>query len=204
MVIITEFDSKSPDAEIETVYLPNKNRVIKIACCDKFIIALGESGHVYECITFNDIHPSFVEIPDFKDQKVVDVSGSHRHCFIVLDDGTVYGKGSNEYCRLGIGEENHKCSKFTRIDLLKDHKIVEAYAGYVHSLFKTSEGKLIGCGCNFCGPLMQNGDPKIDPLYPPTDVQITGPVLFCIAGNDTSIIFQSFVPPNTPNQRIHY
>lgn len=202
VIIVTESVFTSPNNRIKAINLPGKDKAIKIACCDKFIIALGASGHAYECTTLNDVNPTFFEISEFTNQKVLDVAGSHRHCFIVLDDGRVFGRGSNEDCRLGLDAGTRDYPNFVEIESLKDHKIVAAFAGYVHSLFKDANGKIIGCGCDFCGPLMQDGEPSVDPVYPPANAKINGPALFCIAGNGTSIVFQNQVPKNEPNHRI--
>lgn len=202
IVIVTENIFQAPKAYIETVFLPNNDKAIKLACCDKFILALGSSGHVYECSALHDDHPKFVEIPDFSGKEVVDIAGSHRHCFVVLNDGRVFGRGANEDCRLGMPQDTRYYQDFVEISALKGNKITAAFAGYVHSLFKTSDGKLLGCGSNFCGPLMQDGDLNVDPVFPPAEAKIAGPVCFCIAGNGTTIVFQDELPKNTPNHRI--
>lgn len=41
--------------------------------------------------------------------------------------------------------------KFTEIKSLKKYEIVEVFAGYSHSLFKTDNGKIISCGWNYSG-----------------------------------------------------
>lgn len=91
---------------------------------------------------------------------------------------------------------------FVELESLKGNKIVAIFVGYVHSMFKTDDGKLIGCGSNFCGTLMLKGEPSVDPIYPPVQAEISDPVCFCIAWNGTSIVFQQELPKNTPNHRI--
>ena len=143
IIIITENIYQTQNTHLETAFLPNNDKAIKVACCDKFVYALGLSGNVYQCTSVNDVQPSFVEIPFFAGKHVVDIAGSHRHALVVLDDGRVFGFGSNEDCRLGMPQDTRYFHDFVELKSLKGNKIVSTFAGYVHSMFKTDDGKVI-------------------------------------------------------------
>lgn len=84
IIIITENIYQTQNAHLETAFISNNDKAIKISCCDKFVYALGSSCNVYQCISINDVQPSFVEIPFFAGKHVVDIAGSHRHALVVL------------------------------------------------------------------------------------------------------------------------
>ena len=71
---------------------------------------------------------------------------SWLHFLAVSREGRVFGRGSNSCDQLSLGQQTSDTSSFTLIFSLKDHKIREVYAGYRHSLFETSEGKILACG----------------------------------------------------------
>lgn len=47
IILIKESIFKSTNKEIESSFLPDSDKVIKIACCDQCIVTLGISGKVY-------------------------------------------------------------------------------------------------------------------------------------------------------------
>ena len=53
IIIITENIYQTQNTHLETAFLPNNDKAIKVACCDKFVYALGSSGNVYLCTSIN-------------------------------------------------------------------------------------------------------------------------------------------------------
>ena len=50
---------------------------------------------------------------------IISVSGTWNHCFAVSEEGKVFGFGSNESGKLGLGKEITKVNIFTEIKALK-------------------------------------------------------------------------------------
>ena len=88
-----------------------------MAYCNNFVISLGQSGCFDECKTLGK-GPS-----EFSKKAVIDISGSCDHCFAVLDDGRVFGRGSNYCCKLGLSPKTEPISSFVEIESLKMYKI---------------------------------------------------------------------------------
>mgnify|MGYP002475830732 CR=1 FL=1 len=82
-------------------------------------------------------------------------SGGFTHAFAVSDDGSVYGIGMNYFGKLGLSEDVEKTENFVKIQSLSKYTIIEAYAGRHHSLFRTSQGKVLACGSNYLGEFHQ-------------------------------------------------
>lgn len=191
---------RSPTAKIETNFLPNGDKAVKVACCYSFFICLGESGKIYESQISGTLPVKFEEVEEFHDKVVVDVSGSYDFCFVVLNDGRVFGQGSNWHCKLGLPEEIKSVSSFTEIESLRKYKIVSAFTGSSHSIFKSSEGKMIVCGYNNNGQLFLS--PK-EIIFPPEEVDFCYGFSFCATGDSSSVSFVGIDPPkNMSNMKI--
>lgn len=131
-----------------------KRRKSKVVCGISILLALSETGRIYEAIT-EDIH--FKEVDELQNNEFVDIAGSTFTFFAVSKDGSVFGKGINNYGQLGFPEEINRLDTFTYVKSLKDHKIVAASSASRNSLFKTIDSKLIGCGCNSFYPFFLEG-----------------------------------------------
>ena len=112
-------------------------------------------------------------------------------------EGRVFGRGSNKWGELGLGERTESVSSFTEISSLVGYEIWAAYAGHGHSLFKTREDKILACGSNYSCQLLLSSD-TFGIVHSPRETTITGGAAFCI-----SVVFIGSSPPlNTPNMRI--
>lgn len=204
IIIITKIIFDLHTLELKSAFLPNDDKPIKLACCNKFVIALGASGHIYQSGYPKTGILGFKLVKELSSKIFVDVSGTFHHCFAVSKDGKVYGRGNNAYCILGISKKTAKTDKFKEIKSLSTHKIVEAYAGYSHSLFKTKKGKLYACGWNYSGEVKLDYILGKEIVYPPAKMPIKGAVNFCSAGESSNIFFVDCEPPsNTPNKKIN-
>jgi len=109
-------------------------------------------------------------------------------CMAVTDDGKVYAWGRNEGGQLGLGDtKDRKCP--TLISDLSGHTITKVASGKAHTLFLTSEGRVLATGSNSCGQLglgkgQDAGKPKV--------INYMGPDIVDIAcGNEFSMILDS-------------
>ncbi|KAK8895320.1 hypothetical protein M9Y10_023768, partial [Tritrichomonas musculus] len=201
VIIITESVYKSPTSELESLSLPDGDRAVKVACCDESVIVLGESGRVFEC-SLKTANNSFSEVCELSGINIKEISGVYNHFFAVSEDGKVFGRGNNDNNRLGMPNGIKDVKEFKVVESLNKYHIVEAFAGYSESLFKTLDGKFFGCGSNSCGHLMLKDVNKRN-VYPPLKTTITRDATFCILGNSKSAAFYGVdPPPNTPNRKV--
>ena len=199
IIILTDSVFKSPKEQVESFHLPDSDKPVKLACGDEFVIALGMSGRVYESRITTAI--KFEVVKELSDLKVVDVSGACDFCFAVLDDGRVFARGNNAFCKLGLPEETSSVSKFTFVESLSKYKIVSVFNGSYHSIFKTDESKMIVCGQNDCGQLFL---PRRESVFPPEEIQICKGFTFCVTGSWSSTAFLGLEePPNFSNKKIN-
>lgn len=199
IIIITESVIKSPSNIIEALSLPGGEKASSLACCKKSVIALSCSGRVFGCDLINGGKPSpFTEVADLAGKGIVQISGSREHFLAVSSSGKVFGRGSNNSGKLGIGKKGELITNFTEVNLPNKYRIVSASAGFGHSLFLTSEGKVLAGGYNGYGELLLNK--SSDDVLSPIETTITSGATFCIAGGNMSAVFVGVQPPpNTPN-----
>lgn len=132
---------------------------------------------------------------------IISVSGTWNHCFAVSEEGKVFGFGSNESGKLGLGKEITKVNIFTEIKTLNKYKIKMAYASWSHSLFQTEEGKILACGSNLAGELLGN-NLSSKCYYLPIETVINEGATFCFAGKGITGVFISCDPSMSPNRTI--
>ena len=192
----------SPNSPIASVSLPDGEKASSVACCNDSVVVLSSNGRVFTSPIESNGVLNFSIVSELSGQEIVCVSGTYKHFLAVSKEGRVFGSGLNEHGQLCLGEETESVSTFTEISLLVGYEIRAAYAGCVHSLFETREGKILSCGSNSCGHLLLSSD-SFEKVYSPKETTITSGASFCIAGNGNSVVFiESGVPPNTPNIRI--
>ncbi|KAK8892330.1 hypothetical protein M9Y10_029556 [Tritrichomonas musculus] len=206
MFVITKSVFKSPNDEMKAFYLPNDEKPISIAVCIDCFVAVGSKGGVYESPLNRESICRLILLPikELEGKSIINVSGYYRHVFAVSQDGKVFGRGNNSYNRLGFGKLYDNYDKFVIIPNLDKHKIISSYAGCGHSLFLTSEGKVLACGANHYGQCLLNKETNCY-INQICETTITGYATFCIARNALSTVFLACdPPPNIPNQTINY
>lgn len=192
----------SPNSPITAVSLPDNEKASSVACCNDSVVVLSLNGRLFTSPVASNKVLNFQEVSELKNQEIVCLSGVFNHFLAVSKKGRVFGRGSNQNGKLGLGKEKDSVSSFTEILSIQRYKIRSAYAGCNHSLFETSEGKILSCGFNNYGELLLNSGPS-ESVYSPTETIITSGASFCIAGGCTSAVFiGNSPPPNTPNMRI--
>ncbi|KAF5394800.1 hypothetical protein PHET_10133 [Paragonimus heterotremus] len=86
-------------------------------------------------------------ILSFDNLDIKEYSCGDEHIVVLLENGTVYSLGSNEYGQLGLGD------KISRIDPrliydLRGHRITHISCGSNHTIFATDKNTLFACGNN--------------------------------------------------------
>lgn len=134
--------------------------VYDIIGCDNvfssgFTIVITVSGKIYSNGSFSEENPTFAIVPELSQIDCQRVFGIHRHCIAITRKNQVNFMGSNSSGQFGNGDS--KCearTDFERMSIFDSYKILTAAAGYGHTLYLTSNGKLLGCGnCEYgqCG-----------------------------------------------------
>ena len=78
-------------------------------------------------------------------ESAIFVEAGYRHSFALDADGTLWAWGAGEYGRLGTGSSLTAYEK-EKVEL---EDVVEASAGWYHSLFRTADGGVYAAGCNY-------------------------------------------------------
>lgn len=190
--------------KIEESDLPSDEYAIDVACCNKFVIVLSSSGKLFFTkLEGSKGKHSFTLVSELEGIEISQISGTYDNCLAVSKDGRVFGRGSNSYGQLGLGEGRSSERKFTQITIPNGHKIISASIGYNHSLFITSERKVLTCGSNFSGQLLLDKEPSVNTVDSIVETVIKSGASFCIAGNYLSVVFcEGGAPINTPNMTI--
>ena len=201
ILIIRKDPALSSVCVFEWSTLPDSEKVVSVACCDKSVIVSSSKGNVYEA-SIENANPQgknelvFTLVKELKGKYIIEVSGKMNNCAAVCRDGHVFGRGEN----YGSGEIGPKLY-FAEISTLNKYKIVSASMGYFHSLFLTSERKVLACGWNVYGQCLLSKTGKS--LSIPVETTISSGATFCIAGSCLSAVFVDCeVPPNMPNKPI--
>lgn len=121
-----------------------------------------------------------VRLSELVDENIVAVnkgSGS-AYCMAINEDGKVFSWGRNECGQLGLGGTKDKFVP-TLINEITGHEIVEVATGKSHTLFLTSEGKVLACGSNAEGQCGQGR--KCANLEKPKLIQYDGPDVVSVA-----------------------
>lgn len=186
---------------IDPVLLPENQKAVNIACCYNFVIVLSVSGRVYQ--SKKEPILLFEEVPELIGIKIKSISGVNQYCFAVSDDGKVYVKGNDmfNYGLLGLGKNIKSTEEFKEITSLSKYIIEDAYAGASHSLFRTKDGIVLGCGDNTYGQLLLSSGPCKEKIFKPSKSIIEN-AAFCVLGDCSTIIFKNFKPPMNPNKGI--
>ena len=142
----------------------------QVAAGDLFTVFLTTSGEVYTCGAGsymgcekyrNKSVPQAERIDSLLGSNAILIAAGDRHAFAVTSTGEIYGWGNGKNGQLGLGEDVFDFEgchvqiplRLSTGDLLNDGNIVGLAAGQSHSLFWTSQGRLLGCGSNKHGQL---------------------------------------------------
>ncbi|KAK8888243.1 putative E3 ubiquitin-protein ligase herc4 [Tritrichomonas musculus] len=193
------------NAKLDSVSLPDGEKAVSVSCCFEKLLALSSNGKVYESPVSLNKKLSFKQVTEFADIEIIDISGTADHCLALSKEGRVYARGKNNYGQLGLNEEVQDLPKFTSLSSLNDYKIEAVYAGQSHSLFRTSDGKVISCGSNIGCELLDGRDLDESVEDGLVETSIEKGASFCIAGYGISVVFIDCDPPqNMPKNGRFY
>lgn len=205
IIFIPDYDTFPElfEKKFEATFLPENEKAVKVACCDDFIISLSSSGHVY----YSDLPEEgnklkFTKVEEFEGKEITEISGTCLHALALSKDGIVYAFGQNNCGQLGFGSDKTEALNFTQIVLLNEFRISMVYAGGVHSLFQTENGKVLACGGNNYLQIPFRDESHKKNYYEIVETSINEGASFCIAGDSMSAIFINCNPPNSPNKKI--
>lgn len=151
---------------VKVDHLADYNNVIDIAACHGFSLYVVRGKHhalvgcglnVYNQLGWQEfersrlallIQPVPIHLPVDNKSPPVKVSGGRCHSLVLLQDGSVYGLGSNECGQLGVpnlGKAVYdKPQPLHKISLPEE--VTEIVCGLDHSLFLTRSGCVYSCG----------------------------------------------------------
>lgn len=199
IIYISKPDDSSPNDFIEILKLPNNEKAVNVVCGENFIVALSMSNRIY--ISKDIKSKLFTPAEELRDIKIRQISGSIHHCFALSQDGRVFAFGENFGGCIGSSREFEYYSIFKEMLLLKQYNIVDVYAEFSHSIFRTLEGQIIACGDNSYGELPINSQPYSRPNLLMETV-ISNGVTFCVAGSCISLFFFGYDILRNPNRRV--
>lgn len=150
----------------KVVNIPNP--VKKVACGQKFTIALDHSGNVWSwgkgsngCLgtgNLNDMYkPDMIKSEVFglakAERFIIDIVAGSEHCLALNEEKNVFAWGNGKMGRLGLGTETSQLYP-TKIKFFDNHdiKIFRIEAGEMHSACISDEKFEVytfGCGANF-------------------------------------------------------
>jgi hypothetical protein len=150
--------------------IPSERKVIKSATGVYFTLVLLDDGTVYGCgnngvgqlgdgttggpnneqLTLTPMDLSMISLG----RKVINIACGSIHTIILLDDGTVYGCGDNEYGQLGDGNSGFGNYSDTLVQMiLYGEKAINIACGSAHTIVLLNNGYVYACGNNQFGQL---------------------------------------------------
>ena len=126
-------------------------------------------------------------------ESAIFVEAGYRHSFALDADGTLWAWGAGEYGRLGTGSSLTAYEK-EKVEL---EDVVEASAGWYHSLFRTADGGVYAAGCNYDYGQLGDGS-GLDRSMP---VHIMDDGMQVLASRDFSAALQDGGPTHAQHRR---
>jgi len=107
---------------------------------------------------------------------------------ILLEDGQVFGCGSNQNGEIGLGQQiNHSLSA-TKINVGNTEEIVDLSTRWAFSLFQDASGQVFGTGSNLFSQMCKTTEG--DPIFEPELIDGVTDVQQIFAGSESSYFLQ--------------
>ena len=95
---------------------------------------------------------SYSEITNNTNKIPINITNCFDGTVVIMDDGSLYGVGYNQYYQLGIGTQT-SIYTLTSISLPTNRTAVSVHGGYMYLIVLMDDGSLYGCGLNNNGQL---------------------------------------------------
>ena len=201
IIYIPESFSKHSNKLIVSQHLPEYEKAINLAWSLKSFYALSFSGKLFISKDSKKLKLDFHQVNEFKNIKVIQISGNIFHLLVLTEEGRVFAIGDNLSGQLGIGNKNN-VTKFTEIASLNKYNIKNVYAKINQSFFQTEKGKVLACGSNSMNRCLINESENQDFLEP-TETKIKKDAMFCVPGDIRSIFLVGFDAEKSPNRQVN-
>ncbi|KAH3862509.1 probable E3 ubiquitin-protein ligase HERC4 [Dreissena polymorpha] len=118
------------------------------------------------------------------DLSVAQISCGEKHTLFVLQNGSLYSCGNNDYGQLG---HSSRTSRPEKVDCLSSKSVIQAAVGAAHSLCLTSKGEVFSWGDNSSGQLGR-GDVDSELGRTPMMIKIPHTVVQIAAGRNHNLL----------------
>ncbi|MCM1297209.1 MAG: hypothetical protein NC311_16840, partial [Muribaculaceae bacterium] len=175
-------------------------KFVDILACDSALLALSTAGEVYiASISSTGLYSLVkrVSLSATGNKKVVQMAGTNDHYLLLTENGMVYGWGSNQYGKLGVGKGSGTSSDSYTYDQLQKvdglvggtsnrpqlHSVVSIAAGVNSSAALLTNGQVYTWGNNAQGQLATGTDNSAGSLWNNKDVPTLARVDVSAAGD---------------------
>jgi len=150
----SQSESRSNWSEQYNDHLSEREPVVKIAAGAAFSIFLSETGHAMVAGRPDSFHPEVLTPTGYQltVTNVVAVSAGTSHALFLLSTGFVKSSGQNFRGQLGDGTQTNTGPRET-VDVREVSGVADVAAGWIHSVFLLSNGRVMSCGGNQNGQL---------------------------------------------------
>lgn len=163
---------------------------VELVCCTDFKIVLLSNFQLYMKKDYNTDF-SLVNLPGHSIRKI---SGYGDSCIAISNNGSLFAYGYNGYGGLGNGTTNY-VDTFEEMKIPGD-PIIRDVACSFHSLFLTSDGKLLGCGANDYNQLFHDSNKESVLNIVPIEINIKPNNVF--VGEEHSLVISDVKLPENP------
>jgi alpha-tubulin suppressor-like RCC1 family protein len=162
---------------MHSILISEDGEVFTMGNNDRGQLCLGDQDHRF--IPHN--------VPDLPGPAVA-ASVGLDFTLILLQDGQVFGCGSNQNGEIGLGQKIHHSFFATQINIGNTTGIVDVSTGWAFSLFQDAAGLVFGTGSNLFSQMCKTTEG--DPIFEPELIQGVTDVQQIFAGSESSYFLQ--------------
>jgi alpha-tubulin suppressor-like RCC1 family protein len=133
----------------QKISFPGNKKVIDILAGTTTSFFILEGGVLYFSDKMHDRPSQFMRLyPNDAQAKIIHVAVAKyfdNNIFILLNNGSAYVRGLNQYGTLGLGHQD-RCGVFTHNSFFNNRSILKICSSFLHTIFLFSDGTIYGCG----------------------------------------------------------